>query len=154
MADHQLPRPASPCIQARTRHTGRQGLRVQLGQADDWNRPDRLDDRPTVRGCLREAWSEQDKGQAHDRAFFAAKAATGAAKPVLILRSAALKGFPVFHIEPSDGLTIGAPRAPSRHESRPYRPPDPPAIGRRGYSSDIPARTPGDEARGVARSGL
>ena len=44
----------------------------EMGQAHDRHRSDRLDDRPALRGGLREARPQQGAHQAHDRAFLAA----------------------------------------------------------------------------------
>ena len=45
--------------------------------------PDRLDDRPALRGRLREARLQQGANEAHDRAFRSAAARAGAIEPVL-----------------------------------------------------------------------
>ena len=83
MADGEFPRPLPPCVQAGARHARRQGLRFRLGQANDRGGSGRLDDRPAVRGRLREARPQQGPDQSHHRAFFAAAAGSRAAQFVL-----------------------------------------------------------------------
>ena len=50
-----------PRLQAHPRHARRQGLRFDFRQADDRLRPDRLDDRPPLRGRLRAARLQCDQ---------------------------------------------------------------------------------------------
>ena len=66
-----------PRVQAHPRHARRQGLRFDVGQADDRRRSDRLDDRPPLRSRLRAARLQRDQREDHDRAFPAAAAGDG-----------------------------------------------------------------------------
>ncbi len=74
-----FPDRSSPRVQADPRHARRQGLRRQVGRAHDRLGADRLDDRPTFRGCVRAARVEPAQAQALDRAFFADAQAPAAA---------------------------------------------------------------------------
>ncbi len=56
---------------------------VDIRQADDRFRPDRLDDRAPFRSCLRAARLQRDERKDHDRAFPAPASGLGAARFVL-----------------------------------------------------------------------
>src|SRR5262249_18567105 len=72
VADDEFSGSLPSCLQLGPRHARRQGLRFRIRQADDRDGADRLDDWATFRGRLREAWPQQDEGEADNRAFLAA----------------------------------------------------------------------------------
>ena len=80
----ELSRPLPARLQARARDARRQGLRFELGQAQTGTGPDCLDDRPALRGRLREARLQQGPHQAHDRGVQSAAPGARATHVVLI----------------------------------------------------------------------
>src|SRR5262249_55410807 len=80
----EFPGSGQPCVQAHPRHARRQGLRLDLGQAHEGHWPLCLDDRPPLRGRLRQARPQQGEGRAHHRALPAATPDGGTTDLVLV----------------------------------------------------------------------
>src|SRR5260370_582275 len=83
MADGQLSRPLSPHLYADPRHARRARLRFAVGNADEGDRTDGLDDRTPVRNRLRKARAQQTALETDHRSFRAARAQWPTAQFVL-----------------------------------------------------------------------
>src|SRR6185437_12005730 len=82
MAQSELSGSRQPRHEAYPRHAGRQGLRLDLGHADEGHRAVCLDDRAAVRAGLRTPRPQHAASRAHHRAFPLAAAAYRTVEPV------------------------------------------------------------------------
>src|ERR1700722_11062409 len=83
MADGELSRPLPPCLYADPRHARWPRLRFAVGNADEGDRTDGLDDRTPVRDRLRKARAQQTALETDHRSFRAAQAQRPAVEFVL-----------------------------------------------------------------------